>query len=107
MYGTPSANGTETSDAVRTPMSACLYVEMADGSAVVLASGKEWKAALNAEPGWHEPKYDDSGWQSAIAYVPRTPMSTDALGNPWQTGPVKLLRHGFAIDKPVTRRAFM
>jgi alpha-L-rhamnosidase len=29
-------------------------------------------------------------------------MSTAAIGNPWQTGPVKLLRHSFAISKPVT-----
>jgi alpha-L-rhamnosidase len=92
----------ETSDVVHTPMNACLYVEMADGSTMVFASGKEWKAALNAAPGWQEPKLDDSSWQNAIAYEPpKTPMSTDAMGNPWQTGPVKLLRHSFAIDKPV------
>jgi alpha-L-rhamnosidase len=24
------------------------------------------------------------------------------MGNPWQTGPVKLLRHSFEISKPVT-----
>jgi len=103
LYGTPSANGMGTSDAEQTPMNACLYVEMADGSTNVFASGKEWKAALNAAPGWQEPKYDDAGWQNAIAYVPpKTPMSTDAMGNPWQTGPVKLLRQTFNIDKPVT-----
>jgi alpha-L-rhamnosidase len=103
LYGTPSANGMGSSETDRTPMSACLYVEMADGSVVVLASGKEWKAALNAEPGWYEPKYGDFAWQSAIAYVPpATPMSTASIGNPWQTGPVKLLRHSFEISKPVT-----
>jgi alpha-L-rhamnosidase len=103
LYGTPAVNGMETSDVEHTPMNACLYVEVADGSTMVFASGKEWKAALNAAPGWQEPKYDDSGWQNAIAYVPpKTPMSTDAMGNPWQTGPVKLLRRSFAIDKPVT-----
>ena len=75
-----------TSDAVHTPMSACLYVEMADGSTMVFASGKEWKAALNAAPGWQEPKYDDSAWQNATAYVsPKAPMGSDAMGNPWQT----------------------
>ena len=31
------------------------------------------------------PKYDDSAWQNAIAYVPpTTPMSADTLGNPWR-----------------------
>ena len=52
LYGTPSANGMETSDVVHTAMNACLYVEMADGSTMVFASGKEWMAALNAAPGW-------------------------------------------------------
>jgi alpha-L-rhamnosidase len=102
LYGTPSATGMGSSDSNRTPMSACLYVEMADGTAVVLASGREWKADLNAQQGWQEPKYDDSAWRNAIDYVPpQTTMSVDALGHPWQTGPVKLLRHGFAIDNPV------
>ena len=29
-------------------------------------------------------------------------MSADTLGNPWRTGPVKLLRHSFAVSGPVT-----
>ena len=103
LYGTPAANGTETSETTRTPMSACLYVEMADGSAVVFASGKAWKAVLDAEPSWYEPKYDDSAWPSAIQYVAPAGSTGDAvLGNPWQTGPVKLLRHRFEITNPVT-----
>jgi alpha-L-rhamnosidase len=103
LYGTPAANGMGASETNRTPMSACLYVEMMDGSAMVWASNKEWKAALNAKQSWYEPEFDDSAWQSAIAYVPPpSPMSTEAMGNPWQTGPVKLLRHSFAISKPVT-----
>ena len=48
----PSANGTGAPETSRTPMSACLYVEMTDGTVVVFASGKEWKAKLNAEQGW-------------------------------------------------------
>ena len=102
LYGTPSANGMGTVETNRTPMSACLYVEMADGSTQIFASGPDWKGRLNAAPRWFEPNYDGAGWQNAIAYVPPTSvMSTNALGEPWQTGPVKLLRHGFAIDKPV------
>ncbi len=69
LYGTPSADGTPPPETNHTPMSACLYVEMTDGTAVVFASGKEWKAKLNAEPGWYDTKYDDSAWQNAIAYV--------------------------------------
>ena len=92
-----------SSETHRTPMSACLYVEMADGTASSLPAAKIGKPISIAEQGWYEPKYDDSAWQNAIAYVPpQTPMGTDALGNPWQTGPVKLLRHSFAINKPVT-----
>ncbi len=102
LYGAPSANGMGSSETNRTPMNACLYVEMMDGSTMVWTSGKEWKAALDAKQNWYSPEYDDSAWQSAIAYVPpATPMSTAALGNPWQTGPVKLLRHSFEISRPV------
>ncbi len=35
LYGTPSENGMGSSDSNRTPMSACLFVEMADGTARV------------------------------------------------------------------------
>jgi alpha-L-rhamnosidase len=87
----------------RTPMSACLYVEMMDGSTQVWASGTEWKAALDAKQSWYEPDYNDSAWQGAIAYVPpQSTMSTAAVGNPWETEPVKLLRHSFAVSKPIT-----
>jgi alpha-L-rhamnosidase len=103
LYGTPTPNGMGPSKTDRTPMSACLYVEMMDGSTRVWASGTEWKAALDAKQSWYEPDYNDSAWQTAITYVPpETTMSTAAVGNPWQTGPVKLLRHSFAISKPVT-----
>ena len=102
LYGTPSANGMGPSQSDQTPMSACLYVEMMDGSTHVWASGKEWRAALDAKQSWYAPEYDDSAWQHAIPYVPPpSPMSTASMGNPWQTGPVKLLRHSFAIGKPV------
>ena len=103
LYGTPSVNGMGPSQSDHTPMSACLYVEMMDGSTHVWASGKAWKGALDAKLNWYAPEYDDSAWQHAIAYVPPpSPMSTASMGNPWPTGPVKLLRHSFSISKPVT-----
>ncbi len=103
LYGTPPANGMGSSEIGRTPMSACLFVEMQDGSVKVIASGTDWKAALDAKPGWLNPDYDDSAWQSAIAYtLPATPLGPTTVGNPWQTGPVKLLRHSFVVSKPVT-----
>ncbi len=103
LYGTPSENGMGTEETDLTPMSACLYVESSDGSTMVFASSKDWKAALDPPHEWYEPKYDDSAWKNAIPYVPpASPMGTDEMGRPWQTGPVKFLRHSFAINKPVT-----
>ena len=103
LYGAPSENGMGTEETDLTPMSACLYVESSDGSTMVFASSKDWKAALDPPHQWYEPKYDDSAWKNAIPYVPpASPMGTDEMGRPWQTGPVKFLRHSFAINKPVT-----
>ena len=103
LYGTPSENGMGTEETDLTPMSACLYVESSDGSTMVFASSKDWKAALDPPHEWYEPKYDDSAWKNAIPYVPpASPMGTDEMGRPWQTGPVKFLRHSFGINKPVT-----
>ncbi len=103
LYGTPSPTGMVAPETNQTPMSACLYVEMTDGSVVVFASNKEWKARLDADQGWYDPKYDDAPWSNAAAYVlPKTPMSASTLGNPWRTGPVKLLRHSFAVSAPIT-----
>ena len=82
LYGTPSANGMGASESDRTPMSACLYVEMTDGSTHVWTSGKEWKAALDAKQSWYAPEYDDSAWQHAIAYVP--PAFADEHGTRWE-----------------------
>ena len=60
LYGTPSPTGMVAPETNQTPMSACLYVEMTDGSVVVFASNKEWKARLDADQGWYDPKYDDA-----------------------------------------------
>jgi alpha-L-rhamnosidase len=85
-----------------TPMSACLYLEMADGSITVLKSGGDWKATMNAADGWLLPGASDAGWPSAIQYKPPTgPMTDTAPGNPWPTGPVKLLRRKFDVSSPV------
>jgi alpha-L-rhamnosidase len=103
LYGTPDPNGMGSGEADQTPMSACLYLEMADGSTKVLASGPQWKAALNPPDKWYTPQFDDAAWQPAIAFVPpATPMGQESVGEPWPTGPVKLLRHTFAVTAPVT-----
>ena len=81
----------------QTPMSACLYLEMADGSVTVLKSGTQtsgegWKATLSGADGWQRPGFSDAGWSAAVAYA------RAGAGNPWPTGPVKLLRRGFDVS---------
>ncbi len=85
-----------------TPMSACLYLEMADGSITVFKSGSDWKATMNAPDGWQLPTSDVS-WPSAVPYQPPASSMTDtAPGSPWPTGPVKLLRHEFSVKSAIT-----
>jgi alpha-L-rhamnosidase len=85
-----------------TPMSACLYLEMADGSVKILKSGSDWKATMNAAEGWQLPATSDVRWPSAVAYQPPASSMTDtAPGSPWPTGSVKLLRHEFAVKSEV------
>jgi alpha-L-rhamnosidase len=86
----------------RTPMSACIYIESADGSVTLFASSAQgWKASLNPEGDWFTPGYDDSSWGQAEVFTPRTALGGNLLGNPWPTGPVMILRHGFQLAKPV------
>ena len=86
-----------------TPMSACLYLEMADGSVTVLKSGTDWKATMNAADGWQLPATSATNWPSAVPYQPPASSMTDTTpGSPWPTGPVKLLRHEFTVKSPIT-----
>ncbi len=96
-----SPNGASTSNDGRTPMSACLYVEFADGSVKLLTSNQEWKAALDSKGEWQAASYDDSTWQPAIPYV-ASPDSGSTIGNPWPTESVKLLRRAFQVDSEIT-----
>ena len=85
---------------VRTaPMSACLYLEMSDGSVTLIKSDESWKAMLNAPGGWEAPGYSDDGWKNAVQYLDQSGKpDTD---RPWPTGPVKMLRREFEAAKPV------
>jgi len=86
-----------------TPMSACLYLEMADGSISVLKSGDGWKAVLNSGDPWQLSDYDDASWKEAVPYTPpSTARGVAAPGPPWPTGPVKLLRKTFDVSQPIT-----
>jgi alpha-L-rhamnosidase len=87
----------------QTPMSAVVYLEAEDGSVQLFKSGTDgWRAALNASGDWQAAAFDDVSWKDAIRYVqPASGFETAELGNPWPTGPVKSLRRGFDVGKPV------
>jgi alpha-L-rhamnosidase len=84
------------------PLSATVYLEMADGSVKIITSGDQgWKATFNVSGDWHEPQFDDSSWAKAVPYVPpSSPIGTAEPGHPWPTGPVKSLRRAFELAKP-------
>jgi len=90
------------SDGNRTPMSACLIVELQDGSFAVFPSDAHWKGALNAAAGWTAGDFDDSRWDAAEIYAfTGSAMDGAVLGKPLPTDTVKILRRGFAVSKPV------
>ncbi len=84
------------------PMSATLYMAMADGSVELFATGgKGWKSTLNATGEWSSPQYEDTSWTDAEVFVPpASNFSLTKLGKPWDTGPVGILRRSFQVDKP-------
>ncbi len=86
----------------QTPMSATVYIELADGSVEVFATGGHgWKSALNVTGEWFAREFDDSSWAEAEAYVPPpSNFSLTKLGKPWDTGPVPILRRTFQLEKP-------
>ncbi len=95
-------SGMLSSQDSRTPMNATLYLEMADGSVKVLKSDEGWKGGLNVQGNWQDPAYSDSAWKNAVPYkAPPVPMQSTDLGHPWPTGPVKLLRRGFEVNKAI------
>ena len=95
--------GMLSSEDSRTPMNATLYLEMADGSAKVLKSDEGWKGGLNVQGNWQDPAYNDSAWKNTVLYkAPPVPMQSTDLGHPWTTGPVKLLRRGFEVNKAIS-----
>jgi alpha-L-rhamnosidase len=92
-------NGMAAEDAP--PMNATLFVEYADGTTTVFASGTEWKTAIHAAAGWHEMSFDDSGWKTAMIPTPMPGPRSEPLGHPWIPDSVKALRHNFTVSQPV------
>ena len=91
-------------DDARSPMSATIYVEMADGSVRLFKTAPSgWKAALDAEGNWHENNFDDSHWKDAIAFTPPAgSFDGPEVGYPWPTGGVKSLRKSFEVPKKIS-----
>ena len=89
----------------RTPMSATLYVEFADGRSAVYKTGTgDWKTALDAPGRWFAPETEaGAAWSDAVPYAP-VPSASERpapMGRPWTTGSVKLLRSSFQVGRPV------
>jgi alpha-L-rhamnosidase len=103
LYST-NDNGAGSPDDDHTPMSACLYLEMTDGSIALLKTGDPgWKGALNVKGSWQTAAFNDASWKDAGLYTPpASAFGTAPPGNPWPTGPVKALRHSFNVQHPVT-----
>jgi alpha-L-rhamnosidase len=101
LYASPRGKNDDLS---RTPMSAALYLEFADGTSQVFKSGDaNWKAMLNATGDWQSRAFADASWAAAIAYEPTKNDfgQVEDMGKPWATGPVKMLRREFTAAKPV------
>ncbi|MBV8631681.1 MAG: family 78 glycoside hydrolase catalytic domain [Silvibacterium sp.] len=102
LYATSTGSSFTSSTVSTTPMSACLYIELTDGSVKVIRSDESWKAILNAPTGWSDPAFADVGWKNAVRYVSNDPQQQGSeVGRPWPNGPVKMLRKAFDVSKPV------
>ena len=99
VYDTGDANSDVNNS--RTAMSACLYLEMEDGSVRLLTSGEGWKSELNASGRWYAPDFDDSAWKPAVSAEPGGATGDSSGGRPWPNGPVKMLRRSFDVASPV------
>ncbi len=87
----------------RTPMSACIYIELEDGSVALFTSNAQgWKSSLNPQGDWFTPEYDDSSWGQAETFnSTASSIGSASIGNPWPTGPVVILRRNFELTKPI------
>jgi alpha-L-rhamnosidase len=86
----------------QTPMSAELYLEMADGSTRVITTDTPgWKATLNAQGGWFDSTSADSAWKPAVPFAnqPDAFGFVEPLGNPLPTDPVAALRREFTARR--------
>jgi alpha-L-rhamnosidase len=83
------------------PMIATLVVEYADGTTAAFASDATWKSATHAPAGWTEKAFDDSAWETAVAWTQQPGPESRPLGHPWIPDSVKALRHPFEVKAAV------
>jgi alpha-L-rhamnosidase len=101
LYATSTGTSFTTATVSTTPMSACLYIELNDGSVKLIRSDESWKAMLGAPQGWTASSFDAAGWKNAVRYTSSDPQQGSEVGRPWPNGPVKMLRKGFDVKAPV------
>jgi alpha-L-rhamnosidase len=96
-------NGRDGELQTQFPMSMCLYLQMEDGSVLVLTSATlGWKAAMNAPGDWYAKQFNDSSWKDAEPFSPKGSAAGDSeVGNPIPPGPVMTLRRAFEEPKAI------
>ncbi len=97
-----AGDGSSGDNNSRTPMSACLYIEKKDGTVQLITTGPGgWKALLNAPEGWNQIQFADAAWPEAVPADAKGASGDASVDRPWPTGPVKMLRHSFELEKPI------
>ncbi|WP_446484465.1 family 78 glycoside hydrolase catalytic domain [Caulobacter sp. LARHSG274] len=76
-------------------MASLIRLHLADGSIQRIASGPNWKGAVQPPPDWTEPGFDPQGWTAA------RPVNDRAKCDPLPAEPGILMRTGFTPAKRV------
>ncbi|MGX7674063.1 family 78 glycoside hydrolase catalytic domain [Plantactinospora sp. DSM 117369] len=79
-----------------------LKVELAGGERVEVMTDSSWRATRQAESGWNQPGFDDTGWSEAlgVAAYGKGPWLNQVRLRPTHP-PAPLLRKEFGVTKPV------
>jgi alpha-L-rhamnosidase len=81
-----------------------LEVEFVDGEPLMLATDESWKASAKETTGWEKPALDDAAWPAARNLGPAGIAPWGQVNGPQDRRlPARMLRHEFALTKPVRR----
>jgi len=79
-------------------------LDLADGSRVMLHTGKQWRATGAETAGWEAKDYNDSSWEPAKELGANGTAPWGEVGFSWRTVlPARLLRKDFSVPAPVRR----